>query len=69
MVLDKTEGYGEAWLEIATDEDPDALIFKNRFRSGVQADVCGECGYIEFYATNPRGLYRTYQISKGEIEQ
>lgn len=70
MVIDKTErNLGDTGLEVAIDESPDALIFKNRFRSDVRADICGECGYIEIYATNPHGLYRTYQISMGEIEQ
>lgn len=60
MVLDTGQaGYG--FLHIAFDEDPNALIFKNRTNSAVKVSVCGDCGYLEFYAESPQAIYQAYQ--------
>jgi hypothetical protein len=46
---------------VAVDESPDAFIFKKRVFSEVDADVCGECGFIQFYAKDPEALWTAYQ--------
>lgn len=60
MVLD-TGHHAEGYLQIAFDESPDALIFKNRTKTSVRVSVCGNCGYMEFYAIQPDIIYQAYQ--------
>lgn len=60
MVLDTGQS-AQGFLQIAIDENPDALIFKTRTKGGVRVVVCGDCGFIEFYAKSPQMLYRAYQ--------
>jgi hypothetical protein len=47
-------------LKVAVAGNPDALIFKDRAMARLTARVCGECGYAELYAQDPRALYRKY---------
>jgi hypothetical protein len=35
-------------------ENPDAFLFKGPRDTNVVANVCIDCGFIEFYATNPK---------------
>lgn len=60
MVLD-TGQYAEGYLQIAFDEHPDALVFKQRMKSAVRVNVCGNCGYLEFYAEQPGLIFQAYQ--------
>ncbi|MBA3784907.1 MAG: hypothetical protein H0X15_05105 [Acidobacteria bacterium] len=48
-------------MQIAVDEQPDALMFKQRTKSDVKVSVCGDCGYLEFYAAEPGSMYQAYQ--------
>ena len=59
--IDRGEGNVNLNLSVAVDEFPDAFIFKQRIYSAVDADVCGECGFIQFYAKNPELLWDAYQ--------
>lgn len=58
--LDRAEDGLEKELKIGIDEKPGAYIFKERFRTGIKAKVCGHCGFIEFYANDPEELYQAY---------
>lgn len=58
--LDRAEDGIEKDLKIGIDENPGAYIFKERFRTGTTAKVCGHCGFIEFYAKDPEELYQAY---------
>lgn len=58
LALDRDDYNAEGEMNVAVDEKPAALIFKQRIRSSVSAVVCGDCGYIEFYADDPDRLYR-----------
>ncbi|HMS38934.1 MAG TPA: hypothetical protein PKE69_01820 [Pyrinomonadaceae bacterium] len=60
MVLDKGEN-SSGYLQIAVDEKPDALIFKQRITSPVRVAICGNCGYLEFYSRQPELMYQAYQ--------
>ena len=66
-VLDNTENYVNADLRIAVDENPDALIFKQRSYSIVKAKACGDCGFIQFYAEDPKMLWTAYQNQQNKI--
>lgn len=59
-VLDRGDSNYSHDFQIAVDEKPDALIFKERNYSYVSANVCGACGFIEFYAEEPSALYEAY---------
>jgi len=73
--IDRGEGNVSMDLSVAVDEFPDALIFKQRIYSELDADVCGECGFIQFYAKNPELLWDAYQkqevnsIIEGKIKR
>jgi len=51
-------------LTVMLHENPDAAIFKETFLCGLTARVCGECGYAELYAEQPRELYGAFERSK-----
>ncbi len=59
----------EGNLEVSIDENPHALMFKNRVRSNIFAKICGDCGYTEFYAKHPQALYSAYQNQKKNSSQ
>jgi hypothetical protein len=35
-------------LNVAVDEKPEALIFKQRIRSATRAEICGDCGSYNY---------------------
>ncbi len=43
-------------MAVVTYEKPQALIFKGERLSTVSAWICADCGYIEYYADQPRDL-------------
>jgi len=59
--IDRGEGNVSMDFSVAVDEFPEAYVFKHRISSAVDADVCGECGFIQFYAKNPELLWDAYQ--------
>jgi predicted nucleic-acid-binding Zn-ribbon protein len=67
-VMDRTQ-YGEDDLRIRVDGDPHAFVFTETERCPLEARVCGQCGYTEFYATDPATLFaawrRSQESSKG----
>lgn len=52
---------------VAVDANPDALLFKDTRRSDVKAKICGECGYIQFYAKQARYLWRAYENQQKDV--
>lgn len=59
----RLSGRGDGWSEpmIAVDEEPYAAIFKKTASSDVSVKVCGNCGFIGFYAIYPDKLWSAYQ--------
>jgi hypothetical protein len=45
-------------LTAQVDRDPGALLFKGAVTDSIHARVCGECGFVELYARNPKALVR-----------
>lgn len=45
-----------ATLLVATQRKPEAVIFKGQETSTVSAWVCADCGYLELYADDPKGV-------------
>jgi len=60
MLLDHlrvlTGGESLQHLTVQAYGNPDALVFKERANSKMEATVCGECGYTELYAVDPKSL-------------
>ena len=54
--VDKGDGNGRHDLEISTIQYPDALIFRGERRTTLSAWVCLKCGFVEYYADDPKAL-------------
>ncbi|MCC7375121.1 MAG: hypothetical protein IT581_10750 [Verrucomicrobiales bacterium] len=39
---------------------PEAMLFKGRTYAKMSANICGECGYVELFAADPKLLYEAY---------
>lgn len=52
----KVLSYHNADVRIVTFSDPDAFIFKGQLEVSVSAQVCTQCGFVEFYADSPEAL-------------
>lgn len=51
-------------LSARIDQQPSAWIFKETYNTPLQAWICGDCDYTEFYVENPPELYQAYRVSK-----
>lgn len=52
---------------VAVDANPDAFIFKERRESGVKTSICGDCGYMRFYAEKAQYLWRAYENRQKDV--
>lgn len=43
-------------MQVSTTQYPNALIFKNERISTVSAYVCLKCGFVEYWADDPKAL-------------
>lgn len=68
QVIDRGDHSVEGNLEVAIDENPDAFFFRERFRAGISARVCGNCGFVEFYVNNPDLLYSAHQKQLAKLK-
>lgn len=48
-VIDRDYRWGDAELQVATYDRPQAFVFKGERSSAVSAWICGTCGLVEFY--------------------
>lgn len=61
-------GYDDSGICIAVDEDP-KNFFKKTAISDINIAVCGECGFVEFFAAEPDKLYQAYLASKAKAAE
>ena len=54
--LDLGHGNAAHTAQLATYRNPEAFLFKGRQSTRLKAWVCAQCGYVEFFADNPRAL-------------
>ncbi|MEZ5427127.1 MAG: hypothetical protein R2747_12730 [Pyrinomonadaceae bacterium] len=66
-VLERGDGNASYSLRVALEENPDALFFKGRTYSNIKASVCADCGFIQFYAEDPKTLWATYQNRRNDV--
>ena len=64
-VLDRDGEYTDKSLSVRLDRNPEAWIFKGSEVVELRASVCGRCGYVELYATNPAALWSAYEQQAG----
>jgi hypothetical protein len=62
-VIDQGQG-SHGSLNVVVYGNPEALLFKDRLWGQLAADVCGDCGHVQFRVQNPRQLYEHYLRSK-----
>ena len=59
------QDYGAAHtVRVGEFASPDEAFFKWEEKVDVRAQVCGACGYIELYATDPARLYEAYERAR-----
>ncbi len=51
-------------LGINVYDHPDALVFKGAHSSNLHYRMCGNCGIVESYVSNPQELYDLYLASQ-----
>ena len=68
MVADRSQT-SEYDLKLRVDAAPDAMMFKKSARSTVHAYVCSSCGYVEFYADDPKALYDAFLAAQQDTPQ
>jgi len=60
--------YGVVSIMAKVDRHPNAVFMKGATTSAIRAVVCGQCGFMEFYAVEPGELLSAYRegVSSGE---
>jgi predicted nucleic-acid-binding Zn-ribbon protein len=53
--LDRTDD-GTYTAQLATYRNPGAMLFRGAQKTPLRAWVCAECGFVEFYAEDPKVL-------------
>jgi RNA polymerase subunit RPABC4/transcription elongation factor Spt4 len=56
---------GAGPVQVLVFGNPQAFVFKDSLYGDITANICGQCGHIEFRACNPSELYYHYQESRG----
>lgn len=62
-ILDQDGEFHSRSLSLQIHRNPYAMIFKGEEVVDLRANVCGNCGYTELYATNPGLLWDTFNES------
>jgi predicted nucleic-acid-binding Zn-ribbon protein len=57
-------GYEDSGFRLGFNQDSNAAFFKKTFHTDVKVLVCGECGFIEFYAAEAKKLYEAVLKSR-----
>jgi predicted nucleic-acid-binding Zn-ribbon protein len=63
-VEDKHNSFALREVELYVDQKPDAVLFKERIRSALNACVCGRCGHVELHVADPSALWDAYQAAR-----
>ena len=53
-------------VQVVIYGNPDALIFTDPHYGRLMADICGECGRVEFRVEDPQELYDDYRNAQTE---
>ena len=69
MIVDRGFRNTEYDLRLRVDANPSAVLVKKSERSKLHAFVCSDCGYVEFYADDPKALYHAFLAAKQNTPQ
>ena len=67
-VIDRGDGNSRRHPhEVGLATNPDAVLFKGEVRVATTARVCGDCGFVEVYATDPGAIWDAHidRVSRG----
>ena len=64
-VVDRNGEYQDMSLSVRVERKPDALLFKGAKDFELRALICGDCGYVELYASDPGRLWQVYLSCEG----
>ena len=54
--VDRGHGNSERDMSVATFGKPTAMFFKDKHVTTISAWLCGQCGFVEYYADSPADL-------------
>jgi hypothetical protein len=57
---------GEGKFLLVMNRNPSAAIFKGGVKSRARISVCGDCGFVHLFATEPEKLYEAFLTSQGK---
>lgn len=66
-LVDFADGNAKRTLVVGLMRKPDAMLFKDEVRVPLRAQVCGDCGFTELYATDPSALWNAH-LDRSERE-
>ena len=66
-VFDRGRDNSKHNFEVLLDENPDALLFKDRNYYSIRAKICGDCGFVHFLVNNPQSLWKAYQRQQKNV--
>lgn len=66
-VFDRGDSNSKHSFEVYIDKDPDAFIFKERTYHTIRAEICGDCGFVHFFANKPNSLWNAYQNQQKNV--
>ncbi|MGB3542110.1 hypothetical protein [Rubrivirga sp.] len=56
-LIDRGESNARYPAKVGLVTNPDAILFKGEVRVETEALVCGDCGFVEVYATEPYKIW------------
>ena len=59
-VIDRGESDFRKPTQLGVAVKPDAVLFKGEVRVETVARVCGDCGFVEIYATDPAAIWNAH---------
>lgn len=57
--------YSDGNLKAHVEGRPQAFLFRNVERAVLKGNICGECGHVELYVSDPKELFEHYLDSFG----
>ena len=59
-LVDRGDGDARKTLDVGLETRPDAVVFKKETRVPLRAQVCGDCGFVDLFATDPGRMWEAY---------
>ena len=70
VIRDGAAFYKDGWflgrLMAGFEANPGAAVFKGKACHAMRAVLCGQCGYVDLFVTNPQELYAEYKKARNQ---